>query len=56
MRLTDLVACTREKSKCIQSIGGKPSKKPLGTPSIDGSTILKWILNRMGVDWIHLAG
>jgi len=56
MRLAGLVACTRENSKCIQSILGKPSKKPLGTPSVDGSMILKWILNRMGVDWIHLAG
>ena len=55
MRLAGFVACTRETSKC-KSVWGKPSKKPLGTPSIDGSTILKWFLNRMGVNWIHLAG
>jgi hypothetical protein len=56
MRLVGLVACTREQSRCVQSISGKPSKKPLGTPSTGGSMILKRILNRKGVDWIHLDG
>jgi hypothetical protein len=44
-----------KKNACRILVGNPEGKRPLEDQDVGGWTILKWILDGMGMDWIDLA-